>query len=118
MDLIRRLLADGRSSRRPWPGVERHQRRGSGLLAGHFDGYSKPSGAYAAGHLLAGDPFAMVLIGDLLYSDARFLASGVKRRSRLRLAVGAARLRGTIRGLSLGPTLARRSATPSSGERT
>ena len=108
MDFIYRLLrAGGRIVSSPEAPVEHHQWRGSDVMPNHFYGYSKSSGAYAAGHLFSRDLFALVLIADLFYSDARFLASGVRRRSRLRLAVGAARIRGTIRGLGLGPALAR-----------
>lgn len=119
MDFIYRLLrAGGHIVSTPAVRVEHHQWRGSSIMAGHFYGYSKASGAYAGKHLFSGDPYALVLIADLFYSDLRFLASGVRRRSRLRLAVGASRLGGTIWGLLLGPTLARRPATSSSGERT
>ncbi len=108
MDVIHRLLRAGLTvASVPGVAVVHDQWRPAGDLGRHMYGYGRGYGAFAAKHLCRGDPYGARLLGRQLYADARFLASGVRRRSPARLRIGAARLRGTLRGVAEGPALAR-----------
>jgi glycosyltransferase involved in cell wall biosynthesis len=103
MDVIFRVLRDGgtlvsASSVR----VVHDQWRPRDVLVRQMYGYGRGAGAWLGMHLAARDPYAARLVVGQLGADLKFIASGVRRRSRLRLAAGAARLAGTLRGLAAG----------------
>jgi len=84
------------------------QWRPTGALIRQMRGYGRGTGAYLGKHIFSGDPYAVALLVRQLAADAKLSASGLRRRSLLRVLAGAARVVGLAHGLSRGPALARR----------
>lgn len=103
MDLGYRLLKSGyRLASTPGFEIVHDQWREPDDLPRLFYGYNVGGAAFCAKHLRAGDlrplRFLLVQAGG----DARMLASALRRRSRVRARVAAARAAGTWSGLALG----------------
>ena len=109
MDLIHRLLRDGSVLvSAPSMRALHDQWRPTGALIRQMRGYGRGTGAYLGKHIFSGDPYAVALLVRQLAADAKLSASGLRRRSLLRVLAGAARVVGLAHGLSRGPALARR----------
>jgi glycosyltransferase involved in cell wall biosynthesis len=109
MDLIHRLLRDGAPLvSAPTIRALHDQHRPAGALVRQMRGYGRGTGAYLGKHIFSGDPYAVTLLVRQLGADVRLAASGLRRRSLLRLLAGASRTVGLAHGLSRGPALARR----------
>ena len=103
MDLGYRLLKSGyRVASTPGFEIVHEQWREPGDLPKLFYGYNLGGAAFCAKHLRSGDlrplRFLLVQVGG----DARMAASALRRRSRVRARVAAARAAGTWSGLALG----------------
>jgi GT2 family glycosyltransferase len=103
MDLGYRLLKAGyRIASTPGFEIVHEQWREPGDLPRLFYGYNLGGAAFCAKHLRSGDlrplRFLLVQVGG----DARMVLSAVRRRSRVRARVAAARTAGTWSGLALG----------------
>jgi GT2 family glycosyltransferase len=103
MDFGYRLLKSGyRVASTPGFEIVHEQWREPADLPRLFYGYNLGGAAFCAKHLRAGDlrplRFLLVQVGG----DARMVLSALKRRSRVRARVAAARTAGTWRGVALG----------------
>jgi glycosyltransferase involved in cell wall biosynthesis len=109
MDLIHRLQHAGAVLvSAPSMRALHDQWRPTGALVRQMRGYGRGTGAYLGKHIFSGDPYAVALLVRQLGADAKLSASGLRRRSLLRLLAGGARVIGLAHGLSRGPALARR----------
>jgi GT2 family glycosyltransferase len=103
MDLNFRLLKAGcRVHSTPEVWVTHHQWRRPEELPELYYRYGVGMAAVCAKHLRSGDAFAAVMLARHLGADAKMAASAVRRRSRLRARIAAARWRGTALGLGAG----------------
>jgi glycosyltransferase involved in cell wall biosynthesis len=114
MDLGYRLLREKRRvATTPGFSVVHEQWREPAELPRLFYGYNVGGAAFCAKHLRARDPRALRFLLVQVRDDAKMLASALKRRSRLRARVGAARTAGTWSGLARG--LRKLGAGPAAG---
>lgn len=103
MDLGYRLLKEGRRvASTPGFAVVHEQWRAPAELPRLYYGYNVGGAAFCAKHLRARDPRALRFLLVQVRDDAKMLASALKRRSRLRARVAAARTAGTWSGLARG----------------
>jgi GT2 family glycosyltransferase len=82
--------------------VLHHQWRPDEVLPADMRGRCFGQAALCAKHLRRGDRYALRILAEQAGSDARMFASGLRRRSRLRLRSGVARAAGTLTGLIAG----------------
>ena len=116
MDLGYRLLKAGyRIASTPGFEIVHEQWREPGDLPRLFYGYNLGGAAFCAKHLRSGDlrplRFLLVQVGG----DARMVLSAVRRRSRVRARVAAARTAGTWSGLAQGLRKLGRESPPGPG---
>jgi hypothetical protein len=82
--------------------VIHHQWRPQGELPADLGKRCYGQAAFCAKHIRAGDRYAWQILAEQMRSDVRMLASGVRRRSWLRVRAGARRIIGTWLGLAAG----------------
>jgi glycosyltransferase involved in cell wall biosynthesis len=103
MDLAYRLLKGGyRVASSPAFPIVHQQWREPEALPRLFYGYNVGGSAFCAKHLRAGDARAALFLLVQVRDDAKMFASALRRRSRLRARVAAARTAGTWSGLARG----------------
>jgi GT2 family glycosyltransferase len=108
MDLIFRLLRAGIPLvSAPSSRALHDQWRPPQAMPRQMYGYGRGYGAFSTKHAARGSRRALGLLGRQALADARFIASGVRRRSLRRFLIGLCRLAGTARGVVSGIVLAR-----------